>query len=405
MHRKARSIVAAAVAVSAVAALMALRTASEPALSLEQQLERIVTEAVTHNASVKNCVLSVMTGDGSLVWAGAAGVAHRTDSAPMTPDTPIYVASVTKLYTATAVLLLQERGSLSLDDPMAKYLPPDLIGGIHQYGGTDYSTRVTIRQLLSHRSGIADYYEERAGDGKNLFELVTEDPDRTWTVNETIARARALKAHFAPGTKTFYSDTNYQLLGKIVEAVTGRPLPAVFQEFFFAPLNLTHTHIGAQLAPAAKPADVFDGMSDITEARANNAYWADGGMVSTAREMNLFLKALNEGRIIRPESLRSMHDWHPWRFPLRYGLGTMSFELPRLVAISSGLHALWGHSGSTGSFLYRSDDLDLYMAGTLDQTEARVEAFLLLRRVMQAFEARQRHQQARLHDGLGFDIR
>ena len=185
------------------------------------------------------------------------------------------------------------------------------------------------------------------------------------------------------------------------KAVTGRALSAVFQEFFFTPLNLTHTHLGAQPAPAAKPADVFDGMSDITEARASGAYWADGGMVSTAGEMNLFLKALNEGRIIRPESLRSMHDWHPWRFPLRYGLGTMSFELPGLVARSSGLRALWGHSGSTGSFLYRSDELDLYMAGTLDQTEARVDAFLLLRRVMQAFEATQRHQEATRQHGPG----
>lgn len=401
MHWKARWIATAIVSVSAVAALIALRRASGPAMSLEQQFERIVSEAVAHDASVKNCVLSVMTGDGSLVWAGAAGVAHHTDSAPMAPDSPIYIASVTKLYTATAVLLLQERGSLSLDDPMAKYLPPDLIGGIHQYDGIDYSTRITIRQLLSHRSGIADYYEEKAGDGKNLFELVTEHPDRTWTVNETIARARTLKAHFVPGTGTFYSDTNYQLLGKIVEAVTGRALSAVFQEFFFTPLNLTHTHLGAQPAPAAKPADVFDGMSDITEARASGAYWADGGMVSTAGEMNLFLKALNEGRIIRPESLRSMHDWHPWRFPLRYGLGTMSFELPGLVARSSGLRALWGHSGSTGSFLYRSDELDLYMAGTLDQTEARVDAFLLLRRVMQAFEATQRHQEATRQHGPG----
>ena len=158
---------------------------------------------MARNPSVKNCVLSVMTGDGSLVWAGAAGVAHQANAAPMTSDTPIYIASVTKLYTATAVLLLQERGSLPLDDPMAKYLPPDLIGGLQRDGGTDYSTRITIRQLLSHRSGIADYYEEKAGDGKSLFEVVTAHPDRAWTVDETIARARTLKAHFVPGTDTF----------------------------------------------------------------------------------------------------------------------------------------------------------------------------------------------------------
>ena len=114
---------------------------------------------------------------------------------------------MTKLYTATAILLLQERGGLSLDDPMAKYLPPELIGGIHQYGGTDYSARITIRQLASHRSGIADYYDEKASDGKRLFELLVEQPDHVWTVDDTIARARTMRAHFAPGTQTFYSHT------------------------------------------------------------------------------------------------------------------------------------------------------------------------------------------------------
>ena len=125
-------------------------------------------------------------------------------------------------------------------------------------------------------------------------------------------------------------------------------------------MNLTHTHLGLQ--PAVHPADAFDGERDVTAARTNTAYWADGGIVSTAREMNLFLKALNEGRIVRPESLRSMHDWHRWRFLLRYGLGTIYYELPRPLASATGLHALWGHSGSIGSFLYRSDELDLYMA-------------------------------------------
>jgi CubicO group peptidase (beta-lactamase class C family) len=393
MNRKTRVlwIAACALSVAAITSPMLLRPVRDPARSLEEQLRQIVAEEATRHASIKNCVLSVTSGDGSLVWAGAAGVAHHADATPMTPDTLIYVASVSKLYTATAVMLLKEQGRLSLDDPMSKYLPTDLISGIHRYGGIDYSTRITIRQLLSHRSGIADYYEEKAADGKSLFELLVESPGRAWTVDDTIARARALEAHFVPGTGTFYSDTNYQLLGKIIEAVAGKPLHAVFQEFFFAPLNLTHTHLGLQLG-APNPADVFDGSRDITEARANRAYWADGGIVSTAREMNLFLKALSEGRIIRPESLRSMHDWHAWKFPLKYGLGTMYFDLSRPVATSSGMYGLWGHSGSTGSFLYRSDELDLYMAGTLDQTDARAEAFLLLWRVMRAFEAARRHR-------------
>jgi len=388
MRSKAAWLVGAAIAVGAVFLLWSPPT-EPPARSLAEELARIVAGTVTRDGAVKNCVLSVMTGDGSFAWSSAAGVAHASDATPMTADTPIHIASVTKLYTTTAILLLQERGALALDDPMAKYLPPELIGGVHRFAGTDYSARITIRQLASHRSGIADYYEEKGSDGKSLFELLEEQPGRDWTVDETIARARTIPAHFEPGTQTFYSDTNFQLLGKIIEVVTGKPLQAVFQEFFFDPLQLTHTRLGrVQQSGSARPADVFDGKRDITPARENGAYWADGGIVSTAREMNLFLKALNEGRIIRPESLRTMHDWHAWRFPLRYGVGAMYFDPPWPVAGHAGLHPLWGHSGSTGSFLYRSDELDLYMAGTFDQTGSKAEAFMLMRRVMQAIERR-----------------
>jgi D-alanyl-D-alanine carboxypeptidase len=102
-------------------------------------------------------------------------------------------------------MLLIERGTLSIDDPVAKYLPGELINGIHVYKGKDYSGDITVRELLSHTSGIADYYSDKARDGKNLFELFIANPDRSWTVDETIARARHdFKAKFPPGTDTSY---------------------------------------------------------------------------------------------------------------------------------------------------------------------------------------------------------
>ncbi|MBE9592602.1 MAG: beta-lactamase family protein, partial [Proteobacteria bacterium] len=233
-----------------------------------------------------------------------------------TKDTPIYIASITKLYTATAIMKLYEEGALSLDDPISKYLPADLIRGIHVYKGVDYSNEITIEQLLSDTSGIADYLEEKSSkDGKNLFELFIEEPERSWTVDETIARARDdLEPHFPPGTDAFYSDTNFQLLGKIIENVTHKPLHIVYEDFFFDPLDLNHTWlIGCsepQVAPSAAPADIFYRDMNITKIRSNGAYWADGGIVSTAEEMIIFLKALNEGKIISRDTLELMHDWH-----------------------------------------------------------------------------------------------
>jgi D-alanyl-D-alanine carboxypeptidase len=162
-------------------------------------------------------ILAVMKGDCSYSWAGAAGVAHQESGEPMTEETPIYTASVLKLYTATIIMRLYEMGYLSLDDPMSKYLPEELIKGIHVYQGKDYSGEITIKQLLSHTSGIADYYMEKPEGGKSVFETLLDEPERQWKDNKTIEWARnKLKPNFPPGTGASYSDTNFDLLQKII---------------------------------------------------------------------------------------------------------------------------------------------------------------------------------------------
>jgi D-alanyl-D-alanine carboxypeptidase len=361
--------------------------------NLNQEMEYLVSGLVEKDKSVRNCVLSMMKGDGSFSWSGAGGIAIQDGQVPMTKDTPIYIASITKLYTATAIMRLYEKGALSLDDPMSRYLPKELIQSIHVYKGKDYSHEITIKQLLSHTSGIADYYTEKPKGGKSLFDLFLEKPERSWTVDETIARARNdLEPKFQPGTDASYSDTNFQLLGKVIEAVTGKLLHTVYEDFIFRPLGLKHTWLigrsEPQLAPSATPADIFYKDMNITQTRSNGAYWADGGIVSTGAEMIIFLKALNEGRIVSGDTLKLMHNWHKLQFPLQYGYGTIYFKLPRFITMVMKVPPLWGHSGSTGSFLYYSEDLNLYMAGSINQVESKSKPFKLMLRVMKAIQSK-----------------
>ena len=358
--------------------------------NLDQTMQYLVSDLVQKDKSVRNCDLSVMKGNGSFSWSGAAGIANQDGQIPMTKDTPIYIASITKLYTATVIMRLYEKGTLALDDPIAKYLPEELIRGIHVYKGKDYSHAITIKQLLAHSSGIADYYSERPKGGKTLFELYLEKPDRPWTVEETIERARkVLTPNFVPGTGTSYSDTNFQLLGKIIEAATGKPLQTVYEEFIFHPLNLKHTWLIGRSEPqvpiSAPIANAFYKDVDITKIRSYGSYWADGGIVSTAEEMILFLKALKEGSVVKEDTLKLMHDWHNLKFPFQYGLGTRYFKLPLLMTKLTKVSPLWGHSGSTGSFLYYSKDLDLYMAGSINQMDSKIKPFILMAKVMRAF--------------------
>jgi D-alanyl-D-alanine carboxypeptidase len=360
--------------------------------NLNQEMEYLVSGLVEKDKSIRNLVLSVMKRDGSFSWSGAAGIASQNGQVPMTKDTPIFIASITKLYTAAAIMRLYEKGALSLDDPMARYLPEGLIRGIHVYKGKDYSQEITIKQLLSQTSGIADYYSEQPNGGKSLFELLLAEPKLSWTVDQTIERARDdLKPNFQPGTDASYSDTNFQLLGKIVEAITGKPLHIVYQDFIFRPLGLKHTWLigypEPQIAPSAAPADVFYKDKNITKTRSNGAYWADGGLVSTAEEMIIFLKALNEGRIISRDTLKLMHNWHKLQFPLQYGYGTMYFKLPWYINMVMRVPPLWGHSGSTGSFLYYSENLNLYMAGSINQVDSKIKPFRLMGKVMKAIQS------------------
>jgi D-alanyl-D-alanine carboxypeptidase len=356
-------------------------------------MRSVINEFVERNKSVRNCVLSVMKGDGSFSWSGGAGIANEEKQSPMTEETPVYIASITKLFTATVIMRLFEQNKLFLDDPMSKYLPEKLIRGIHVYHGTDYTCKITIKELLSHTSGIADYYSEIPKGGKSIFEIFLENPDRLWTPDETIERAQsALEPNFAPGTDASYSDTNFQLLGKIIEAITGKPLYNVYGEFLFLPLGLLHTwligNFMSQSSPESHPADVFYKDINIAKIRSNGSYWADGGIVSTVTEMIIFFKALNEGRIVSISTLKLMKQWRKLhQIPLQYGFGMMYFKLPWYADIMR-VTSLYGHSGSIGSFLYYSEDLDLYIAGSINQVDLQSKSYSLMQSVIKALYAK-----------------
>lgn len=361
---------------------------------LGRQLQCLASDYVGQDGSVRSIELAVAEGDGSFSWAGSAGIAAQRDVTATATDTPIYIASVTKIYIATTVMALAERRLLSLDDPIANYLPAGVVNGLDVYQGHDYSREVTIRQLVSMTSGIPDYFAERGSDGKTMFDVFIADQTRTWTVDEMINRARTqLKPHFPPGTGVYYSDTGYQLLGKIIEKATGQPLGRVLEDYIFGPLGLQRTWLLGSAKPgavvAAAPADVYNRAQNISASRAHD-YWADGGIVSTATDMITFLRALNNGQLISRASLQAMQTWRTWPGSpvpvpgVQYGYGLWHFNLTGLLSPLQNVLPTWGASGSTGSFLYYSQDLDLYIAGTVNSSSSDMTPFLLMAGVIGA---------------------
>jgi len=158
---------------------------------------------------------------GKPVWVGVRGVANLATGEPITPDTVFDIASVSKQFTATAILLLAQAGKLALNDLLSQHMP----------GLPAWATTVTVAQLMHHTSGIPDYTGLLQAQGYGIRDRTTQEQ-----ALEALAGVTAL--NFPPGTSFEYSNSNYLLLGEIVQRVSGTPLPQYLNAAIFSPLGL-----------------------------------------------------------------------------------------------------------------------------------------------------------------------
>ncbi len=322
-----------------------------------------------------NAVAGLQTRDGKINAAAATGIADEKTAEPMTPDKPYFIASITKMYTAAVVLHLYERGKLDLDDPVIKYLPQSLIQGIHVYKGRDYSADIILGQLISHTSGLADYEADKPKGGRSVLDELMAGRDQDLDLDLSLNIVRKLKPHFSPGAKggrrAHYSNTNYQLLGAVIEEVTGRSIVENFERLIFTPLELAKTYsFNIKTADQHEtPARIYlkDEPVDIPLYLTSNV--PDGGIVSTVKESIRFLRGFFEGELFDRKLLfLKKARWNKVFPPLiDYGRGIMRIKMPGIIAVPFSLPAYFGHSGSTGSFAYYCPKKEFYAAGTVNQ--------------------------------------
>jgi CubicO group peptidase (beta-lactamase class C family) len=167
---------------------------------------------------------------GKILFDGAYGRANLEYDAPFTPDTPIHVASVSKQFTAMALVLLEEDGKLHLDDDIRTHLP-EL---------PDYGHVITIRHLLNHTSGIRDQWESLAIAGWSLQDVITQEQ-----ILRVLFRQKEL--NFPPGTRHLYSNGGFTLAAEIVARISDRTFPEFCHERIFGPLEMEHTHFHQDL--------------------------------------------------------------------------------------------------------------------------------------------------------------
>jgi D-alanyl-D-alanine carboxypeptidase len=336
---------------------------------MDQAKIQALLERQIGRGNVYNVIVGVQSEDRRVDLVGTAGVADPLSGAPMTPDTPYALASITKMYTAAAILKLHEGGLLDIEESIADYLPAALIEGIHVYQGVDYSAQIKVYQLVNQTSGLADYFLDRPRGGPSVFEELKRGHDMALGVEQVAERVRGLEPKFAPGagggTKAHYADTNYRLLGTIIESVTGQPIAESFTTLIFRPLGLVDTffHDAESERPGCEPATIYLGREPVRLPLFFSSHTTEGGLIATARDNLTFLRAFFEGRLFDSVWFeRLTARWNRVFFPMQYGYGMMRVNFPRMF-----FPEYVGHSGSTGSFAYACPAKSLYLVGTVNQ--------------------------------------
>lgn len=274
-------------------------------------------------------------------WTASSGVGDLATGARFPDNGHFRIGSNTKTFTATVLLQLVAEGAVQLDAPVERYLP-----GVVQ-GGND-GTRITVRNLLQHSSGIPD-----------TEQLLSEVPQddlaamrwQQFDVTDVVRPVLALPSRFTPGAKAEYSNTNYLLIGMIIERITGRPVAEEITRRIITRLGLNATYFPARGETVIRDPHP-QGYMEVDHRRIEytefNPSWAgaSGAMISTGAELNRFFIALLSGRLLHAAQLDEMRraTMPIDRLPgAGYGLGLIRLQ------VSCGTE-VWGHGGDISGF-------------------------------------------------------
>ena len=272
----------------------------------------------------------VLVDDGTSRREKTSGFATLKGRVPLDMHDRFRVGSITKTFVAVVVLQLVGEHQLALSDTVERWVP----------GRVPDGARITLRELLAHTSGLADY-----ADDPDFVRRTLAEPRRRWTPRELVAVALAEGPVARPGERFAYASTNYVLLGMIVERATGTSLASQLRRRIFAPLDLKDTSFGSDIrtsgpyAHGYAPSDHDGIVGSLATARDRSSVntswaWAAGSIVSTASDLSRFFGALLEGRLL-PHRLLALMRPMPGS---RYGLGLAAFRTPCGTAI--------GHTGA-----------------------------------------------------------
>ena len=323
----------------------------------EKSLQKVLDEKVD-NRKVFGTSFSIKKND--FVWHGNSGNFSANQS--------YFIASTTKLFTTAIILKLKADGNLNLDDKISDYLDDSILAGLHFFKGKEYSARITIKYLLAHTSGLPDYFQGKGASGKSLEDELVNGNDQSWTFEQAIERAKKIPSPFAPGTKNkaLYSDTNFQLLGRIIETITDKSYSENYNDLIINPLELTKTYLYQDPADTT-PMSPYYKRNKLRIPKAMTSFGPDGGIVSTSEDMLVFIEAFFTGKMFPSSYIDELQEWNKIFFPMRSGIGIQLLKLPWIFNPTGAVPYFIGHSGLSGALAYYSPKENIFVVGTVNQ--------------------------------------
>jgi D-alanyl-D-alanine carboxypeptidase len=314
---------------------------SLPGISSPKDSLTFITDSIIRGIALTNhCrVISKITRPGQpSIYSGYDG---RNKSKITDFNAPIEIGSCTKMFTATSILQLVEKGKLSLQSKLVDLFRNDTVfNGLCTINGKNYMDSITVLHLLNHTSGLPDYF---IPDNDEAEIALHGDSSLRFTPNQLIAMAKKInKPNFIPGSNFKYTNTNYIILGMIIEKLTGLNYSQYIQQNILNPLNMKHTYFATQNPPANRAPGHFKGKATVMPATLAGAA---GDIISDLDDMQTFITAWSNGSLFSKKativSVKKQYFQPMSGNLIKYGLGVINI-----------LDISFGHAGQTFGFQF-----------------------------------------------------
>jgi len=383
-------IIAIVIVLLAAAAFIVVNTKPLTSKSALDAINKLISQQI----GKKNVTQAIVLVDSPQKGISQVFTSGMADGAAIDENQPFHVASVGKAFTAALIGTLIDEGKVALEDKITLYLDEATLENLFVFEGTDYQDYVTVGQLLNHTSGVADYFDDDTINSMPLQQLVLSYPQKLWQPDELVGFTRNYQsAVSAPGETYHYSDTGYILLGLIIESITGNSFDHELHERIFNPLKMHDSYLMFYSAPlnGTRPiADVWLNGVNIKDYNSLSIDWAGGGIISTAGDLAVFVRSLNNYEIISKETLDEMYQFdYKFMTGIHYGYGFMEYNFGEFFPTLSSLPDYTGHMGILGTQMFyekSSDTVYISSFGSTDFSAGSVQVMIKILSIIERIQ-------------------